>query len=147
MTVIRLAENGDIQKILQLSTQLGYPQNSEDFPRHFEIFNQQEGYGVAVAEHLGFVVGWVAWSKSLVFIMDKVRIHIEGLIVDKKHRGLGIGQMLMKFVEDFAQRFGPYIIDLTSGLRRSKDGTHEFYKALGYRNEGEMAKLYLRKEV
>jgi hypothetical protein len=39
------------------------------------------------------------------------------------------------------------IIDLTSGLRRAKAGSHEFYKNLGYKNEGYMAKLYLRKEL
>ena len=53
----------------------------------------------------------------------------------------------MKFVEDIAQQDSPAIIDLTSGLRRAQDGTHEFYKRIGYQNEGPMAKLYLRKEL
>jgi hypothetical protein len=53
----------------------------------------------------------------------------------------------MNYVEEYAKKYSPAIIDLTSGLRRSKDGSHEFYKSLGYNNEGYMAKLYLRKEV
>ena len=53
----------------------------------------------------------------------------------------------MEFVEEIARSFCPVIIDLTSGLRRAKDGTHGFYKKLGYNNEGSMAKLYLRKEI
>jgi len=53
----------------------------------------------------------------------------------------------MKFVEDIAQQDSPAIIDLTSGLRRAQGGTHEFYKRIGYQNEGPMAKLYLRKEL
>ena len=32
-------------------------------------------------------------------------------------------------------------------LRRAQDGTHDFYKRIGYKNEGHMAKLYLRKEL
>ncbi|STX83883.1 acetyltransferase [Legionella donaldsonii] len=48
-------------------------------------------------------------------------------------------------VEEFARKFSPCIIDLTSGLRRAKEGSHDFYKSLGYQNEGHMAKLYLRK--
>jgi hypothetical protein len=47
----------------------------------------------------------------------------------------------MKFVEDIAKHHLPAIIDLTSGLRRAHDGTHEFYKRIGYQNEGPMAKL------
>lgn len=39
------------------------------------------------------------------------------------------------------------IIDLTSGIRRANEGTHQFYNNLGYKNDGYMAKLYLRKEL
>jgi len=53
----------------------------------------------------------------------------------------------MAFVEGIAQQHSPAIIDLTSGLRRVQDGTHEFYKRIGYKNEGPMAKFYLRKEL
>ncbi len=53
----------------------------------------------------------------------------------------------MAFVEKIAKKYSPVIIDLTSGLRRAKDGSHEFYKSIGYQNEGHMAKLYLRKEI
>lgn len=52
---------------------------------------------------------------------------------------------LMLFVEAFAEQFSPVIIDLTSGARRAADGSHEFYKNLGYANEGPKAKLYFRK--
>jgi len=53
----------------------------------------------------------------------------------------------MNQVEEFAQQISPCIIDLTSGLRRAKDGSHDFYKSLGFNNEGYMSKLYLRKEI
>ncbi|XVN42358.1 MAG: hypothetical protein RCG15_06990 [Candidatus Rickettsia vulgarisii] len=53
----------------------------------------------------------------------------------------------MEFVEEIARKNRPAIIDLTSGLRRKEEGSHEFYKCLGYKNEGSMAKLYLRKEI
>ena len=82
----------------------------------------------------------------LYIVTNQTRFHIEGLIVDKNNRGLGIGKQLMYFVEDIARKFSPSIVDLTSGLRRAKDGSHEFYKNLGYQNNGPMAKLYLRKD-
>jgi len=93
------------------------------------------------------IAGLVAWSRSSLFVSDSTRFHIEGLVVASRYRGQGIGKMLMKFVEDIAKESSPAIIDLTSGLRRAKAGSHEFYKNLGYKNEGYMAKLYLRKEL
>jgi len=52
----------------------------------------------------------------------------------------------MEFVEEVARKNAPAIVDLTSGIRRAKDGAHQFYNGLGYKNEGPMAKEYLRKE-
>lgn len=147
MHEIRLAIEEDISQILPLMEQLGYPQNLTELKKHFEIFTKQEGYGVAVAKNNEVVIGWVAWSRSLLFVNSKMRIHIEGLIVSNEYRGQGIGKKLMNFVENIAKANSPCIIDLTSGLRRANDGTHEFYKSLDYHNEGEMAKMYLRKEV
>jgi len=82
---------------------------------------------------------------SASFVSDATRIHVEGLVVDEQYRGQGIGKKLMLFVEAFAEQFSPVIIDLTSGARRAADGSHEFYKNLGYANEGPKAKLYFRK--
>ena len=32
-------------------------------------------------------------------------------------------------------------------VRRAKDGTHEFYKKLGYISDGPRAKIFFRKEI
>ena len=146
-TTIRIATTSDALGLLPLMEQLGYPQNSQDFEKRLEIFMSKEGYGVAVAEKSKIIIGLVAWSKTTIFVSTASRIHIEGLVVNKQYRGQGIGKRLMNFVENIAKILSPCIIDLTSGLRRAKDGSHEFYKALGYKNDGPMAKLYLRKEV
>ncbi len=144
---IRHATESDIANLLPLFAELGYPTSLADLTPRFKRFLQNSGYGVAICEWEGQVAGWVAWSKSELFVSDATRFHIEGLIVASKHRGKGIGKKLMKFVEEIAQKHNPAIIDLTSGFRRAKDGSHEFYRGLGYKNEGHMAKLYLRKEV
>lgn len=144
---IRIATMHDVRDILPLMEQLGYPQNAQDLEKRLEIFMSKEGYGVAVAEKSKTIIGLVAWSKSIIFVSTATRIHIEGLVVNKQYRGQGIGKKLMNFVEDIAKTLSPCIIDLTSGLRRAKDGSHEFYKTLCYKNDGPMARLYLRKEV
>ena len=146
-STIRIATMSDAHDLLPLMEQLGYPQNAQDFEKRLEIFMGKEDYGVAVAEKANEIIGLVAWSKTTLLVSQKTRIHIEGLVVNKQYRGQGIGKALLNFVEDIAKTLSPCIIDLTSGLRREKDGSHEFYKALGYKNDGPMAKLYLRKEV
>lgn len=147
MINIRMAKQEDIPGILPLLDQLGYSTSLHELEEHFNSFVHLDGYGVAVACISHKIIGWVAWSMSQIFILQKSRLRIEGLIVDEYHRGQEIGKKLMAFVEDFGKQRSPCIIELTSGFRREKDGSHEFYKALGYRNEGLMAKLYLRKEV
>jgi len=145
--MIRMATKSDITALLPLMDQLGYPTPLPQLEERFENFIKLDGYGIAVAITMSRIVGWIAWSQSKTFISDKTRVHIEGLVVDQEYRGRGIGKKLVNFVEKFAKQFSPVIIDLTSSLRREKDGSHEFYKTLGYHNEGPMAKLYLRKEL
>ena len=147
MIEIRFAHHDDLPGLLSLMAQLGYPCSPEELEEYFNSFVPLDGYGVAVACSDSKVVGWIAWSKSKLFVVNKIRFHLEGVVVDECYRGQGIGKKLMTFLEEVAQQSCPVIIDLCSGLRRSKDGTHEFYKSLGYCNEGQMAKLYLRKEI
>ncbi|WP_417904977.1 GNAT family N-acetyltransferase [Candidatus Tisiphia endosymbiont of Micropterix aruncella] len=144
---IRYCAMQDISCMLPLMEQLGYKVSEDELKARFQRFTKNDGYGVAVACLESQIVGWVAWSKSQLFISDKTRFHIEGVVVDERYRGQAIGKRLMDFVENVAQQSSPSIVDLTSGLRRAKDGSHEFYKSLGYQNDGLMAKLYLRKEI
>jgi GNAT superfamily N-acetyltransferase len=138
MTILRNATHEDLPKLLPLFEQLGYPCEIGELENRFEMFDKMDGYGVAVAEHDSEIASWIAWSKSILFVKPMSRFHIEGLVVDDKYRSQGIGKKLMKFVEDIASAHTPCIIDLTSGLRRAADGTHDFYKSLGYNNEGTM---------
>ena len=147
MIEIRTAFSSDIPEILPLLAQLGYPASKSDFEQRFNEFLSLDGYGVLIASQDGKIAGVIAWSKSKLFVVDKIRFHIEGLIVDEKCRGKGVGQKLVRAMEELLRGARPSIIDLTSGLRREKDKTHEFYKKLGYHNEGYMAKVYLRKDL
>ena len=145
---ICMATIKDLPQLLPLLEQLGYPTNSEELERHLQKFTSLEGYGVAVAKlSEGNIIGLVAWSKSQLFVVNKTRFHIEALVVGENYRSKGIGEKLMLFVENIAKTSSPVIIDLTSGTRRADAGSHRFYQKLGYKNEGLMAKLYLRKEV
>lgn len=144
---IRHAELNDIPKFLPLVAHLGYPCKPGNLQARCIRFLDKPGYGVAVCEMNTEIIGMVAWSKSELFVLDKSRFRIEGLVVSEIHRSKGIGKKLMLFVEAIAKHHSPATVELTSGLRRAVDGSHEFYERLGYKNEGRMAKLYLRKEL
>lgn len=146
MILIRPATQNDLPELLPLMEQWGYSIDLETMKKQFDLFCNQNDYGVAVAELENKIVGWIAWSKSIMFL-PKTRIHLEGLVVDSNYRKKGIGKKLIDYIEKIAKQFSPCIIDLTSGKRRAKEGTHKFYEKLGYKNEGPRAKLYLRKEV
>lgn len=147
MIIVRRANKQDIENLLPLMMQLGYPTNLDIFKKRFNLFLNLDGYGIGLACLKDQIIGFAAWSKSTIFVIDKIRIHIEALIVHEHYRGQGIGKKLIEFIEEFAKQFSPVVIDLTSGIRRAKDGSHDFYKNLGYQNEGHMAKLYFRKEL
>ncbi|MBW8309584.1 MAG: GNAT family N-acetyltransferase [Candidatus Paracaedibacteraceae bacterium] len=145
---LRPAISSDIPDLLLLLAQLGYPTTAKDLESRFLEFVALGGYGVVVAIDQDRVIGLIAWSSSPILITSKVRYHVEALIIDAAYRGQGIGKQLINHLENFVTQQGkPALIDLTSGLRRAVEGTHDFYKALGYKNEGPMAKLYLRKEI
>lgn len=143
---IRFAEVEDMGKVVPLMAQLGYPITQEALESRFKSFMAYEGYGIVVACQGREIVACIAWSESMLFISDAIRIHIEALVVDNHCRGKGIGQQLIAFVESIAQQRLPAIVDLTSSAKRAEDGTHDFYRKLGYRNAGELEKIYLRKQ-
>jgi GNAT superfamily N-acetyltransferase len=143
---IRQATKNDISQLMPLLAELGYPTSLEELTARFHSFLQNTGYGVTVCEINEQIIGFIAWSQSDLFVADVTKFRIQALLVTNQYRGKGIGKKLMEAVEEIAIHHRPSIVELTSGLRRAKDGSHEFYKRLGYKNEGPMAKLYLRKE-
>lgn len=145
--IIRQATLQDAPSILPLMVQLGYPTTSEKLIERMNFYLISPDYEVFVAQQENNIVGLVTLTFFQHFVGDKKACRITALVVDEKYRKHGIGRLLMTEVENCAKNFGYSIIELTSGLRRAKDGSHEFYKKLGYQNEGFMAKLYLRKEL
>lgn len=147
MTTLRFAEKKDVPQLLPLLEQLGYPTTEHNLMAQLERFTPTNGGGVVVACQEEKPVGWIAWSTSPEFVSHATSFRIEGLIVDKLYRGQGVGKKLMGFLEKWASQYTPSYIELTTGVRRAQEGTHNFYHALGYKNEGPMAQVYLRKEI
>ena len=71
---------------------------------------------------------------------------IENMIVASRHRGKGIGTMLMKHIEKIANDKNCYYITLVSNIKRKE--AHRFYQTLDYKIDNVQGfKKYLRLNI
>ena len=87
---------------------------------------------VFVAEVNGIVAGYVHAEKYQTLYFEPM-INILGLAVSAEFRRRGIGRMLLKHAERWANEEGIHKIRLNSGGSRKE--AHSFYRAMGYNNE------------
>ena len=87
---------------------------------------------VFVAEVNGIVAGYIHAEKYQTLYFEPM-INILGLAVSSEFRRRGIGRMLLKRAERWANEVGIHKIRLNSGASRKE--AHSFYRAMGYRNE------------
>ncbi len=77
----------------------------------------------------GTPVGWLHASLSE-HIDAETCVLIEGLVVDRAHRGVGIGKTLLADAERWARAAGCSLVRLRSTDARTE--AHRFYEDLGY---------------
>ncbi len=87
---------------------------------------------VFVAEVNEIVAGYIHAEKYQTLYLEPM-INILGLAVSSEFRRRGIGRMLLKRAERWANEVGIHKIRLNSGASRKE--THSFYRAMGYNNE------------
>ena len=87
---------------------------------------------VFVAEVNGIVAGYIHAEKYQTLYFEPM-INILGLAVSSEFRRRGIGRMLLKRAEHWANEVGIHKIRLNSGASRKE--AHSFYRAMGYSNE------------
>lgn len=87
---------------------------------------------VFVAEVNEIVAGYIHAEKYQTLYFEPM-INILGLAVSSEFRRRGIGRMLLKRAERWANEVGMHKIRLNSGASRKE--THSFYRAMGYNNE------------
>ncbi|MDF2592827.1 MAG: Ribosomal protein acetylase RimI and related acetyltransferase [Clostridia bacterium] len=128
--IVRKVETIDIDGIVPLCSQLGYPCTSDEVvPRMTKLMNDKE-HIVFVAVNLdGKIVGWVHSYINKLFYADNAA-EIGGIVVDVLYRGNGVGKKLMKAVEEWAKRSECMAVSLRSNSKRIE--AHSFYNAIGY---------------
>lgn len=130
--IIREATIEDAFAICNIScADLGYDCSCEFVSTR--ISNLDKGREKAfVAEVNGIVAGYIHAEKYQTLYFEPM-INILGLAVSSEFRRRGIGRMLLKRAERWANEVGIHKIRLNSGASRKE--THSFYRAMGYNNE------------
>lgn len=130
---IRMAESTDTTTIANLMFQLGYPLSLSDMEQIVTKYLTTGQYAIFVAIANG---GRLIGAASVIIIdhfhqIGKAAI-LSLLVIDAEYRGRGVGSVLMDFLEDYAKCNSCISVELKSGVRRIKEGTHDFYKKRGY---------------
>ena len=131
MTILRASCPDDLPALADLCTQLGYPSTTGEIKRRLEVILEQTGHAVFVAEVDGQAAGWIHVYASPT-VESQPCAEIGGLVVDKVHRGQGIGRALLAEAEMWARQKDIPEVRVRSNVIRKE--AHRFYGALGYEN-------------
>ena len=146
-TYKQIKTESDVINLRNSMAKGNYPLSMDDMINRLTIYSENDLYKCFCALYDNKIVGFVSMVIYELFVAKRKKIKIEGLIVDKKLHRHGIGTLLMQHVKQYAKDHHISVIDLTSGKRRAKNGTHDFYRKLGYCNKGPRAKVYFRKDL
>ena len=127
---IREAEHSDVESLLSLADQLGYPADKDKMEKRLKKIKQKQDYIIFVAELKNHVIaGWIFVMPRVSLLTDNT-VEIGGLIVDQKLRSSGIGRSLMHAAEAWSKQQGYSQIVVRSNVVRTE--SHNFYPKLGY---------------
>ena len=130
---VRDALPEDAGAIAILLGQLGYPAEPAAVESRLERL-RIVGDRVVVAEVGGRVAGLAHLHVSPAIEYDGDAAKVSALVVDERFRRRGVGEALMRAVEDEARARGCVILFLTTAERR--EDAHAFYRSIGLEETG-----------
>ncbi|MFT3995057.1 MAG: GNAT family N-acetyltransferase [Dysgonomonas sp.] len=130
MNNIRNARLEDINQLVSLLTQLGYPNSIDFYEKQLENMLAREDFQILVYELEGKVVALVSIHFYAQLIFEGEIANLGIFIVDKDVRGKGIGRVMEEYVTQLAKERRCALIEVFSKERR-KDA-HRFYNRQGY---------------
>jgi GNAT superfamily N-acetyltransferase len=128
---VRRARKADLAQLTGLCGQLGYPSNIEDVARRLQGIESAAEHAVFVAEAGGTLGGFVSAFVMRTLESD-AHVEVGALVVDETRRSHGVGELLMKQVENWARENGCALVRLRSNVIRGR--AHRFYERIGYEN-------------
>jgi ribosomal protein S18 acetylase RimI-like enzyme len=130
--VIRRANPEDAAGIAPLLDELGYPSTAAQVEARLAAL--PAGELVLVAELDGQVAGLAGLRVEPLIERDDPSGRLTALVVGSRWRGRGLGETLVRAVEEEARARGCERVVLSSGTHR--DDAHGFYERVGYEVTG-----------
>jgi N-acetylglutamate synthase-like GNAT family acetyltransferase len=147
MISIRKPTLNDATILTDLLDQLGYKMALPTLLENMQSYMEDPDRALLIAEKEGKVVGCIAIDIAQTFHRPEKHMRVVSLVVDRAHKRKGIGKLLLKEAEELAKQRGCWVIEVTSSIRRQREGTHDFYLNNGYLSEGQAYFLKLVKSV
>jgi GNAT superfamily N-acetyltransferase len=131
---IRKARRGDVERIAELSGELGYPASAAQVATRLRQLKPASKHAVFVAESPDAATGLVGWLHVSVshLLESDIRAEVNGLIVAEGQRSAGAGTKLLDAAEEWARRHGCQGINVRSNVIRER--AHKFYERQGYKH-------------
>lgn len=144
--IIRTVMLSDAKFLLPLIAQLGYAIPEESLIARIALYQLGlNDIAWVVTTQEGGIIGCIAVHLYDLFHCNERYARIVSIAVKEEYRRQGVGNLLIKHAEKYAQKKHCIALELTSSLKREKMGVHSFYENLGYHNEGEYKTAYFRK--
>jgi ribosomal protein S18 acetylase RimI-like enzyme len=134
VAAIREATRADAGSVADLLGELGYPSTPAQAAARLERIGADPSTWVIVAEVESELAGLGALHVENLVERDEPGCEVAGLVVGRRFRRRGIGELLMQALENEARRRGGKVMVLNTAHRRAD--AHAFYEALGYEHTG-----------
>jgi GNAT superfamily N-acetyltransferase len=131
---LREPKPGDAAAIASLLGELGYSSTAEQATERLARIAADPSTLALVAEVDGEVAGLAALHVQNLVERDEPGCEVAALVVGERFRRRGIGELLMRVIEDEARARGGRHLVLNTAHRRAD--AHAFYEALGYEHTG-----------
>ncbi len=127
--IIRPMQASDVERVADLTTQLGYPATGSDIARRFDRIRGEQNHAVLVADEGGTAIAWIHVTVHP-YLENDASAEIMGLVVADGHRGRGIGKALVDAAESWAAAQGCRALRVRSRIVRER--AHAFYERSGF---------------
>jgi GNAT superfamily N-acetyltransferase len=119
---------GDVERVADLLTQLGYPTTGSSVAARFARIDAEQN-ALLVADESGTARAWIHVAVHAYLESDDTA-EIVGLVVADGHRSRGIGTSLVNAAESWAAGKGCLALRVRSRIVRER--AHAFYERAGF---------------